>query len=294
MPAETLQGLGAPVAFGLAVLLGLVVGSFLNVVIHRLPLMMEREWLRQCREIEAEEAVQGAEPAPLNLVTPASHCPACGHRIRVLENIPVASYLFLRGRCSACGAPISLRYPVVEVVSALLAVVVIWRFGTGWEAGAALLFSWALLALTVIDLDTMLLPDPITLPFVWLGLLVNLNGTFVPLADAVIGAVAGYALLWLVYHAFRLLTGKEGMGYGDFKLLAMIGAWLGWQMLPLVILLSSAVGALVGIALIAARRRQRSQPLPFGPFLAAAGWIALIGGSAIIRVYLGEPLPPGF
>lgn len=292
MLTESLQSLDPFVVLGLALLLGLVVGSFLNVVIHRLPLMMERDWQRQCRELTADGApLPEQEASTFNLVVPRSRCPACGHRITAIENIPLLSYLFLRGRCAECGTAIALRYPLVELASGVLAVVLVWQLGIGWPAAAAMVFAWALLALAFIDLDTMLLPDQITLPMLWLGLLVNLQGTFAPLADAVIGAVAGYGLLWLVYHAFRLATGKEGMGYGDFKLLAMIGAWLGWQALPLVILLSSAVGAVVGIALILVGRQRRSQPLPFGPFIAAAGFIALVWGPAIIDAYLGRPVP---
>ncbi|MDZ7751207.1 MAG: A24 family peptidase [Gammaproteobacteria bacterium] len=292
---EPLQSLSPAVIYGLVMLLGLVAGSFLNVVIHRLPVMMERDWRRQCRDLEEEEAgTAHEEQDTFNLMVPRSRCPACGHPIGALENIPLLSYLLLRGRCRACGTPISLRYPLVELLGGVLAVAVVWQFGVTWAAAAAIVLSWSLLALTFIDLDTMLLPDQITLPLLWLGLLVNLNDTFAALGNAVVGAVAGYGLLWLVYHGFRLITGKEGMGYGDFKLLAMLGAWLGWQVLPLVILLSSVVGAVTGIALIVARRRQRSQPLPFGPFLAAAGWIALMWGEDIMDAYLGGAAPPLF
>lgn len=290
---EALEPLDPAILYGLVLLLGLVAGSFLNVVIHRLPLMMERDWRRQCRDLD--DAGPGATHETgediFNLMIPRSRCPACGHTIGALENVPLLSYLFLRGRCRACGTPIPLRYPLVELLGGVLAVAVLWQYGATWAAAAAIVLSWSLLALTFIDLDTMLLPDQITLPLLWLGLLVNLDGSFAPLADAVVGAVAGYGLLWLVYHGFRLITGKEGMGYGDFKLLAMLGAWLGWQVLPVIILLSSVVGALTGIALIVMGRRQRSQPLPFGPFLAAAGWIALMWGEDIMDAYLGGGAP---
>ncbi len=266
------------------ILLGLVVGSFLNVVIHRLPRMLERRWQAECRELTGD--APGADDAPYNLVVPGSNCPACGHKIRPWENIPLLSYILLRGRCSACGTHISARYPLVELASGILALLVAWHYGAGWQTGAALVFTWALLALTLIDLETQLLPDVITLPLLWLGLLVNLNGLFVPLSQAVIGAAAGYLSLWFVYHAFRLLTGKEGMGYGDFKLLAALGAWFGWQLLPLTILLSSLVGAVVGIGLMALKRHEREVPIPFGPYLAAAGWISLLWGAALTDAYL--------
>lgn len=291
---EALQSLDPAVIFGVVLVLGLVAGSFLNVVIHRLPLMMEREWRHQCRDVDDADPGDAHDTGEdtFNLMVPRSRCPACGHPIGALENIPLVSYLFLRGRCRACGTAIPLRYPLVELLGGVLAVAVLLQFGITWAAAAAIVLSWSLLALTFIDLDTMLLPDQITLPLLWLGLLVNLDGTFATLGDAVVGAVAGYGLLWLVYHGFRLITGKEGMGYGDFKLLAMLGAWMGWQVLPVIILLSSVVGALTGIALIVVGRRQRSQPLPFGPFLAAAGWIALMWGEDIMDAYLGGAAPP--
>lgn len=266
-------------------LLGLAVGSFLNVVIHRLPKMMERDWRRQCAELDDTEGT-ATEERSFNLSTPASTCPHCGHRIRWFENIPLLSYLFLRGRCSACGKPISLRYPVIELVTALLSAAVAWHFGWSWQAGAALLLTWALIALSMIDFDHQLLPDSITLPFLWLGLLLSLFPVFADAQTAIIGALAGYLSLWLLFHAFRLLTGKEGMGYGDFKLLAMLGAWMGWQALPVVILLSSVVGAVVGIGLILFLGRDRQLPIPFGPYLAAAGWITLLWGSDITGAYL--------
>ena len=268
-----------------AALLGLCVGSFLNVVIHRLPKMMERQWRAECAELA------GGQPAPpaerYNLVVPRSACPSCGHRITALENIPLLSWLALRGKCSACGTRISARYPAVEALTAALSAYVAWHFGFGLAAAGALLFTWAMIALTFIDLDTCYLPDSITLPLLWLGLLLNLNGTFAPLSAAVIGAAAGYLSLWAVYWAFKWATGKEGMGYGDFKLLAAIGAWLGWQMLPLTILLSSLVGAVIGISLIVFAGRGRSVPIPFGPYLAIAGMIALLHGPALTRAYLG-------
>lgn len=264
-------------------LLGLVVGSFLNVVIHRLPVMMERDWQAQCAELQGREA-----PArePFNLWTPRSRCPRCGHGIGALENIPLLSYLLQNGRCAHCGTPISVQYPLVEAATGLLSVATVAQFGFGWPALAALVFTWALIALTVIDLHHQLLPDAITLPLLWLGLALGLLGVFTDLSSAVLGAMTGYLSLWTVYQVFRLLTGKEGMGFGDFKLLGAIGAWQGWQMLPAVILVSSLVGAVVGVALILLRGRGRNQPLPFGPFLAAAGWITLLWGEAINRWYL--------
>lgn len=265
--------------------LGLIAGSFLNVVIHRLPRMLEREWRSQCAELAGEPPPAEAQ-APYDLVRPRSHCPACGAPIGALRNIPVLSWIALGGRCGDCGVRIPLRYPLVEMAAALLAAAVAWRFGVGWQAALAAVLSWALLALAVIDLDTQLLPDAITLPLLWLGLLANTGGLFVPLADAVLGAAAGYLVLWAVYHAFRLLTGKEGMGYGDFKLLAMLGAWLGWQSLPAVILLSSFVGAVIGIGLIVFGGRARGMPIPFGPYLAGAGWLTLMWGDALLAGYL--------
>lgn len=265
-------------------LLGLFVGSFLNVVIHRLPRMMERDWHAQAAELRGEEP---ATAQRYNLAVPRSSCPACEQRIGALDNIPLLSYIALRGRCRHCQHPIGRRYPLVELCSALLSGLAAWHFGTGAALAGALLFIWALLALTCIDLDTQLLPDQITLPLLWLGLAFNLSNTYVPLADAVVGAMAGYLTLWSVFWLFKLVTGKEGMGYGDFKLLAAIGAWLGWQMLPLVILASSLVGALVGIALILGGRHGRGTPIPFGPYLAAAGLIALFWGPAIVTAWLG-------
>ncbi len=272
-----------PLFIALSGILGLIVGSFLNVVIHRLPKMMERDWRAQCAELSGTEI---KDEAPYNLLTPRSACPHCNHQIGALENIPVISYLFLRGKCKGCGAPISMRYPIVETVSGVLSAYAAWHFGFGPTGVAAILFVWALIALTCIDLDTQLLPDDITLPLLWLGLLLNLNGAYTSLANAVIGAIAGYLVLWSVYWLFKLTTGKEGMGYGDFKLLAAIGAWLGWQMLPLVILLSSVVGAVVGITLIVAVKHGRDIPIPFGPYLAGGGLIALFWGAPLTQSYL--------
>jgi leader peptidase (prepilin peptidase)/N-methyltransferase len=266
-----------------AVLVGLAAGSFLNVVIHRLPKMLERQWRAECAELAGTAPVPAE---PYNLVVPRSACPHCGHGITALENIPIASYLALRGKCSACKAPISPRYPVVEAIAAALAGYIAWRYGLSVAMFGALLFAWAMVALAFIDLDTFYLPDSITLPLLWAGLLVNTGATFTDLTSAVVGAAAGYLALWTVYWAFKLATGKEGMGYGDFKLLAAIGAWLGWKMLPLVILLSSLVGAVVGIGLIAFARRGRNVPIPFGPYLAIAGLIALFSGERLTRQYL--------
>ena len=265
-------------------LFGLIVGSFLNVVIHRLPKIMEMDWQCQCAELRGEEV---PVTELLTLSTPRSRCPHCGHRITALENIPIISWLILRGKCSGCSEPISIRYPIVEAVTGLLTAFAAWHFGFGWAAAGAILFIWAMVALTGIDFDTQLLPDSITLPLIWLGLLFNLTGTYTSLSSAVIGAVAGYLSLWSVYWGFKLATGKEGMGFGDFKLLAAIGAWLGWQMLPLTILLSSFVGAVVGVALIVLAKRGRNVPIPFGPYLAAAGLLALFWGKPLNQTYLG-------
>ncbi|MCK9985552.1 MAG: leader peptidase (prepilin peptidase) / N-methyltransferase [Azoarcus sp.] len=274
-----------PVLFTfLATLLGLFVGSFLNVVIHRLPQMMEREWHAQAAELRNEPPPQ---QEPFNLATPRSRCPHCGHMITALENIPVVSYLMLRGRCRHCSAPISRRYPVVEMLTAVLSGYAAWHFGFGLAALGALAFVWTMVALAFIDLDTQLLPDSLTLPLLWLGLALNLAGTYSDISASVIGAMAGYLSLWSVYWLFRLATGKEGMGYGDFKLLAAIGAWLGWQMLPLTILFSSLVGAVVGIGLIVFARHGRNVPIPFGPYLAAAGVLALFWGKTLTGLYLG-------
>ena len=267
-----------------ALLIGLLIGSFLNVVIYRLPKMMQRDWREQAREI----LELSAEPqtATFNLVLPNSSCPHCAHEIKPWENIPVVSYLFLRGKCSSCKAPISLRYPLVELSCGLLSAYIAWHFGFTWQAGGMLLLTWGLLAMSLIDADHQLLPDSLVLPLLWLGLIANSFGLFTSLGDALWGAVAGYLSLWSVYWLFKLVTGKEGMGYGDFKLLAMLGAWGGWQILPLTILLSSLVGAVLGLIMLRLRNAETSTPIPFGPYLAIAGWIALLWGEQITSSYL--------
>lgn len=281
-----LETLAHPAIFPWASLVfGLVVGSFLNVVIHRLPKMMEREWQMQCAEMRGEQLPEKEE---FNLIGPGSHCPACGHTIKALENIPVLSYLVLRGRCSACKARISPRYPIVELLAGIAGFYCANRYGFGLAAFAATCFVWALIAASFIDFDTQLLPDSITLSLLWAGLLVALFGTFTDLRSSVIGAAAGYLALWSVYWLFKLATGKEGMGFGDFKLLAAIGAWTGWKMLLLVVLLSSFIGAFVGIGLIVLARHGRNIPIPFGPYLALAGVVALFWGPAIQRYYLAN------
>jgi leader peptidase (prepilin peptidase)/N-methyltransferase len=268
----------------LAAMLGLMVGSFLNVVIHRLPRMMEAQWAAQAAEFEGRTL----EPAaPYNLLVPRSRCPSCSAPIGALQNIPVLSYLVLRGRCARCRAPISARYPAVEALTGVLSAWVALHFGWGLAAAAALVLLWFLIALSFIDADTTLLPDSMTLPLIWIGLLVNLDGTFAPLRDAVIGACAGYGVLWLVFWGFKLATGREGMGYGDFKLLGALGAWLGWKMLLPIVLLSSLTGAVLGIALIVLARRGRHVPIPFGPYLAMAGFLALLYGREIAAAMHG-------
>jgi leader peptidase (prepilin peptidase)/N-methyltransferase len=277
-------------------LIGLIVGSFLNVVIYRLPRMLEREWRQQCAELSAgangtEQAhepheILVVEPA-FNLITPPSTCSDCGHRITALENIPLISYVALRGRCSQCRSAISMRYPVVEALTAALSGLVAWHFGYGVIAFAALALVWAMIALAFIDMDTQLLPNDITMPLLWGGLWINLDGGFADIHSAVIGAVVGYLALWSVYWGYKLLTGREGMGYGDFKLLAAIGAWLGWQMLPLVILFSSIVGSMAGLGLMLIAKHGRHVPIPFGPYLVCGGIVALLWGSEINSAYLG-------
>lgn len=267
-------------------LLGLMVGSFLNVVIHRLPVIMERAWVREIQSYQDSATPTGSDGPAYNLVVPASTCPQCGHRITALENIPVLSYVFLRGRCADCGTRIPSRYPLVELVTALLSIIVAVRFGFSIQMLAALVFTWALIPLFMIDFDHQILPDSITLPLLWLGLLLSLHGVFVDSTASIVGATAGYLSLWGIYHLFKLVTGKEGMGYGDFKLLAAIGAWTGWQALPVVVLFSSLVGAVLGIGLILFRGREQGQPMPFGPFLATAGWLTLLWGNEIIALYL--------
>jgi leader peptidase (prepilin peptidase)/N-methyltransferase len=270
---------------GLVFLFSLLVGSFLNVVIHRLPKMMEVEWQAQCAELRGETL---PEAAPYNLAVPRSACPQCGHQITALENIPLLSWLWLRGRCSSCRTPISARYPLVELLTALLSGAAAWKWGVSVPTVGALLLIWTLITLAFIDLDTTLLPDSLTLPLLWLGLLFNLGGHFASLPDAVIGAMVGYLVLWSVYWLFKLVTGKEGMGFGDFKLLAAIGAWLGWQMLPVTLLLSSVVGAAIGIAMIVLVKHDRRVPIPFGPYLAGGGLVALFFGADLMQAYLGQ------
>lgn len=260
-----------------------MVGSFLNVVIYRLPKMMEREWRRDC--LEFLEQPGDAESDKFTLSTPRSRCGECGHQITAAENIPLVSYLYLGGKCAACKTPISIRYPLVELFTGFFSFVVGWQFGVGLEAMAALILTWCLIAASGIDIGHKLLPDNITLPLLWLGILLSLNNVFVSLEDSVIGAMAGYLSLWSVFILFKLMTGKEGMGYGDFKLLAALGAWVGWKMLLVIILTSSAVGALVGISMILLKRTERSTQIPFGPYLAAAGWITLLWGSELLGFY---------
>jgi leader peptidase (prepilin peptidase)/N-methyltransferase len=285
------------------VVFGLLVGSFLNVVIYRVPVILERQWREQCVELAADSAgspdtapgtAPGARAEPFNLVVPRSACPACKAPITALQNIPVVSYLFLRGRCASCGIRISPRYPAIEALTGLLSAAVAWKFGFGWPALAGLVLTWFLVALTFIDVDHQLLPDNLTLPLLWIGLLLSLwssyaEGAILPVdpRSSIIGAIAGYLSLWSVYHLFRLLTGKEGMGYGDFKLFAALGAWLGWKMLLPIILIAAAVGAVVGIAMLAMRGQNRSTPIAFGPFLATAGWLMLMFGQELVTGYLG-------
>ena len=267
------------VATWVALFVGLCVGSFLNVVIHRLPKMLERSWQEQCAELRGESA---PPDSAYNLVVPRSACPACGQQITALQNIPVVSWLALGGKCASCKAPISARYPIVEIVGGLLAAYAIWRFGATARGVAACVLLWSLLALTMIDIDTQLLPDDLTLPLLWAGLIANLWGLFAPLRDAVIGAAAGYLSLWTIYWLFKLIRGKEGMGHGDFKLLGALGAWLGWQVLPVIVLLSSVVGALIGITLIVFKGRDTQLPLAFGPYIAIAGGVALFFGGPLV------------
>ncbi|MHC8297844.1 prepilin peptidase [Pseudomonas sp. ZS1P83] len=273
-----------PLAFVIAAMLvGLLIGSFLNVVVWRLPKMLDREWRQEARDVLG---LPSETPLPtFNLMLPHSQCPHCGHRIRAWENIPLLSYLFLRGRCSNCAAAISKRYLLTELACGLLSALIAWHFGFGWQACMALVLSWGLLTMSLIDAEHQLLPDVLVLPLMWLGLIVNSFELFVPLPDALWGAVAGYMALWSVFWLFKLITGKDGIGHGDFKLLAMLGAWGGWQILPLTILLSSLVGAIIGVILLRLRNAQTSTPIPFGPFLAIAGWIALLWGGQITDFY---------
>jgi leader peptidase (prepilin peptidase)/N-methyltransferase len=278
---------------GTCLVFGLLVGSFLNVVIYRLPIILDRQW--KAEYMDPQAATSPPTPnEPFNLVVPRSACPSCKAPITALQNIPVVSYLFLRGKCANCGARISVRYPLIEALTGILSAAVAWKYGFGWPTLAAIVFTWFLIALTFIDADTQLLPDDLTLPLLWIGLLLSLwgpqpGGPPIPMdpRSSIVGAIAGYLSLWSVYHLFRLLTGKEGMGYGDFKLLAALGAWLGWKMLLPIILFAAAVGAIVGIAMLAARGQSRSTPIPFGPFLAAAGWLVLMFGPEIVTGYLG-------
>jgi leader peptidase (prepilin peptidase)/N-methyltransferase len=295
--------LGASPTFfiGTCLVFGLLIGSFLNVVIYRVPVMLERGWREQCAELaangppsETTGTASAAAPEPFNLVVPRSACPACKAPITAIQNIPVLSYLFLRGRCAGCGVRISPRYPAIEALTGVLSAAVAWKFGFGWPAVAALVLTWFLVALTFIDVDHQLLPDSLTLPLLWIGLLLSLwapLGSDAPLPmeprSSIIGAIAGYVSLWSVYHLFRLLTGKEGMGYGDFKLFAALGAWLGWKMLLPIILIAAAVGAVVGIAILALRGQNRSTPIAFGPFLATSGWLMLMFGQQLLASYLG-------
>ncbi|MET0310799.1 MAG: A24 family peptidase [Burkholderiaceae bacterium] len=287
----SLLSASTPLLVGVVFLFGLLVGSFLNVVIHRVPVMLERAWRRECLALDGKEP-PAAEP--YNLMVPRSACPACKAPITALQNIPVISWLLLKGRCRSCKTPITARYPAVELLTALLSAAVAWRFGFGWAMGAALVLTWFLVALAFIDLDTQLLPDNLTLPLLWLGLLLALvlpaePGARLPvdLQSAVIGAIAGYLSLWSVYQLFRLLTGKEGMGYGDFKLLAALGAWLGWQMLLPIVIGAAGVGALIGISAILLKARDKGIPMAFGPYLAAAGWLVLMFGPDLVGAYLG-------
>jgi len=277
----------SPLLFtALIFILGLLVGSFLNVVIYRLPVMMHRSWRQEC--LEFLEMKAESEQEPFNLSFPHSHCPKCHNPIKPWQNIPVLSYILLKGRCAQCSTPISIRYPLVEAFTATLSAIVAWHFGFSMATLFALLLTWVLIVLSFIDIDHQLLPDQLTLPILWLGIFINLFDVFTDLQSSVIGAIAGYLSLWAVYKLFKLLTGKEGMGYGDFKLLALLGAWLGWQYIPLIILLSSLVGAVIGIAMIILVKHDHRQPIPFGPYLAAAGWLALIWGDAINQLYLNS------
>jgi len=273
-----------PALFVTAVtVMSLAIGSFLNVVIHRLPKMLERQWRDELSELNGQEVAAGPR---YNLMVPRSACPACGHAIGALENVPLISYFALRGKCAGCKARISPRYPLVEALTGVLSGYIAWRYGFTWQTLELLVFVWSMIALAFIDLDTFYLPDDITLPLVWAGLLANMGGLFVDLQSAVIGAIAGYLALWIVFWGYKLATGKDGMGYGDFKLLAAIGAWLGWKMLPVVILLSSLVGAIVGISLIVFARHGRNVPIPFGPYLVLGGLIALFWGDQLLHYYL--------
>lgn len=270
--------------YGIVTILGLLIGSFLNVVIYRLPVMMEREWKAECADSFPDANIK-IDPESFNLVLPHSRCPNCQHLIGPLENIPVISWLLQKGRCKHCGCKISKRYPSIELLTATLSLAVAYLLPFGWPLLFALVFTWVLISLTFIDFDTMLLPDSLTLPLLWLGLLINVSGTFTDLNSAVLGATFGYLTLWSIYWVFKIVTGKEGMGYGDFKLLAALGAWFGWQALPLIILLSSFSGAIIGIAIVLASKDKQSRPMPFGPYLAVAGWLFLVYGNSLTEIY---------
>lgn len=270
--------------YAIITFIGLSVGSFLNVVIYRLPVILENEWRHQCQEFLELEVT---EQQKFNLAFPASTCPGCNHKIRFWENIPVISYLLLKGKCSSCSTKISIQYPLVEAITAILSIIVASHYGASWQTVTALILTWSLIALTMIDVHKQLLPDNITLPLLWLGIICNMFGLFTDLESSVKGAIFGYLALWSIYHLFKILTGKEGMGYGDFKLLAALGAWMGWKVLPLIIVLSSFVGAAIGIAMIIFARHDKSVPIPFGPYLAIAGWIALLWGDVITKAWLG-------
>ena len=270
----------------LAGLIGLLVGSFLNVVIYRLPIMMQRNWRKECAEYLQIDSGETEPQEPFNLAVPLSRCPNCNTPIKPHQNIPVISYLFLKGRCAACSNPIAARYPLVEAFTAITSALVAWHFGYSPQTVFALALTWSLITLSFIDIDHQLLPDNITLPVLWLGLLLSLFGFFTDTNASIIGAIAGYTALWAVYHLFKLITGKEGMGYGDFKLLALFGAWLGWQYLPVIILLSSLVGAIIGVAMIIFAKHDHNTPIPYGPYLAIAGWIALLWGNDLNQLYL--------
>ena len=277
--------------FSICFILGLFVGSFLNVVVYRLPLMMQAGWRKECREfleLDPQDPEDAKTPEPFNLMVPRSACPSCGTMIKAWQNIPVISWLFLRGKCGSCKNPISAEYPVVELLTGILSLAVAMKFGASLQTVFALLFTWSLISLALIDFHTTLLPDSITLPLLWLGLVLSLVPVFINPADAILGAAAGYMILWIVFQTFKLITGKEGMGFGDFKLLAALGAWLGWAKLPLIILLSSLTGAIIGIMMMVLFKHQRSQAIPFGPYLAIAGWIALMWGEQIVAMYTGQ------
>ncbi|MBT8091001.1 MAG: A24 family peptidase [Gammaproteobacteria bacterium] len=283
----------APVFIAVVFAFALVVGSFLNVVIYRLPIMMERQWREQCDELGNTPPMQEMPKDRFDLIVPRSRCPSCGHMIKAWQNIPVISYLILGGKCANCRESISARYPLVEMLTAILAAIGAWRFGVGWESVMVIIMTFALVAISVIDADTQLIPDSIVLPLMWTGLLMSLfhpmaggDTLFIAPKDAIVGAAAGYLSLWSVYQLFKLVTGKEGMGYGDFKLLAALGAWLGWQQLPVIILMSAVVGAIVGIGMMVFKSHERSVPIPFGPYLAGAGWITMLWGDAIMKTYL--------